>query len=333
MLSAAACTGGGGSTTTATGRSLPTPSASAPTASAQNKAQTKVQNKVRNKQLACGAFRDTLLRLPDPGAVGGHRTVWVHRPVGPDNAQLPVLYLLHGYPGSAAQVAHSSLGALLDRLMCRTGQAAVLVAPDGNDTGHDDTEWSDDAHGRFDIESFLTGPLIAAVEGSHRRSARLRAVGGWSMGGFGAAALALRKPELYSQVATFGGYFRVDDPDDAFGMTDDAHSPDQLLDNARTLRFFLTEGTQDYERLQDGTIHGEADRFAALLRPVAAKVTVIHPSGGHDMSTWDQAFPAMLSFLDAGWDSSSARPAGWSGAPPGAASGSASAAPGARPGA
>lgn len=66
----------------------------------------------------------------------------------------------------------------------------------------------------------------------------------------------------------------MDDPDDVFGMTDDAHSPDQLLDNGRTLRFFLAEGTQDDERLQVGTIHGEADRFAALLRPVAAKVTV-----------------------------------------------------------
>lgn len=278
---------------------------------------------------ACGAFHDTLLQLPDAGAPGDHRTVWVHRPAGPDSADLPVLYLLHGYPGSAADVARSTLGSQLDRLMCRSGRPIVIVAPDGNDAGNDDTEWSDDAHGRFDIESFLTGQLITAVEGAHRRPARLRAIGGWSMGGYGAAALALRNPSLYRQVVTFGGYFRVDDPDDAFGTDDSAHSPDQLLDNARGMRFFLAEGTQDYESLQIGTIHGEADRFAALLGQIPAQVTVVHPQGGHNMGTWQQAFPAMITFLDAGWAASPAPPASPTGAP--SHSGSAAAAPGARP--
>src|SRR5437762_866086 len=119
---------------------------------------------------------------------------------------------------------------------------------------------------------FVTRQAVALVEGNARRPATLRAVAGFSMGGYGAAALALRHPDEYRQVAAFSGYYRVDDPDGVFGRQTSAHAPDRLVSKATGQRFFLVEGTDEHTPLQTGSIRGEADRFAAMLR--ARHVTV-----------------------------------------------------------
>lgn len=245
---------------------------------------------------------DTMLQIADHGAPGGRRTVWVHRPPGPDRADLPMLYLLHGYPGSPAGLRASGLGTLLDRLMCATGQPFVVVAPDGNAADGSDTEWGDAADGRFAVETFLVRTLIPRVEGAQRRPARLRAIGGFSMGGYGAAALALRHPKVFSQVASFGGYFRIDDPDGTFDDPAE-HDPDDLIGTPAVLglRFFLAEGQDEHSALEEGSIRGEADRFAALLRAHRITVRTVHPPGGHDAATWYAALPAAVDFLLAGW--------------------------------
>jgi S-formylglutathione hydrolase FrmB len=245
---------------------------------------------------------DTVLRVADRGAPGGRRAVWVHRPPGADRADLPVLYLLHGYPGGADALRASGLGTLLDRLMCSTAQPFVVVAPDGNASDGSDTEWGDAADGRFAIETFLLRTLIPRVEGPTRRPARLRAIGGFSMGGYGATALALRHPDAFSQVASFGGYFRVDDPDGTFADPTE-HDPDDLVDlpAARRLRFFLAEGRDDQAALTEGSIHGETDRFAALLHAHRITVLAAHPPGGHGTDAWYAAMPAAVGFLVAGW--------------------------------
>src|SRR3954451_2783585 len=104
---------------------------------------------------ACGAGVDSTGSVTDASAPGGRRTVWVHRPAGPDRADLPVVYVLHGYPADPAALAMGSLPRLLDAQMCRTGRPFVIAVPDGR-SGHLDTEWGDDARGRFAIETFVT---------------------------------------------------------------------------------------------------------------------------------------------------------------------------------
>src|SRR2546430_17579785 len=71
--------------------------------------------------------------------------------------------------------------------MCRTGRPFVVAVPDGR-AGGLDTEWGDDARGRFAIETFVTQRAVALVEGDQRRPAPLRAIAGFSLGGHGAAA-------------------------------------------------------------------------------------------------------------------------------------------------
>lgn len=212
-----------------------------------------------------------------------------------------MLYLLHGYPGDP-QTLLDGMSGLLDAQMCRTGRPFVVAAPDG-EAGDVDTEWGDDTAGRFALESFVTEATIDATEGSQRRSRTLRAIGGVSMGGYGAAALALRHSELYSEVASFGGYYRLDDPDGVFAGDDADHAPDRLVNAATAgqLRFFLVEGAQEDTALQNGSIRGEAERFAAILHRNGVTTKTAHPPGGHDGDGWYPALGDCVDFLVAGW--------------------------------
>jgi|SRR5215470_5279907 len=256
-----------------------------------------------NRAAEChGAGVDSVLRVPDSGAPSGVRTIWVHRPPGADSASLPVLYLLHGYPSGAAVVRSSGLGGLLDAQMCRSGRPFALVVPDGQAADGSDTEWGDAADGRFDLETFLLHTAIPLVEGRSARPASLRAVAGLSMGGYGAAALALRHPRVFGQAACFGGYYRIDDPDGVFADPA-AHDPGRLIADpgTRSVRFFLVEGRDEHTPLTNGSISGETERFAALLRQHHMIVTTAHPAGGHDTATWYTELPAAVDFLDTGW--------------------------------
>lgn len=255
---------------------------------------------------ACRRGWDQTVSVPDPSAGQGRREVFVHHPAGPDRADIPVLYLLHGFPGDGRSLFDAEI-APLDTAMCRASVPFVVAVPDGN-AGDWDTEWGDDSAGRFAVESQVVGPIIEATEGALRRTATRRAIAGYSMGGYGAAALALRHPDLYSQVGAFGGYFRIDDPDRVFGADGQSHAPDQLVSasTSHRLRFFLVEGTDEDTPLQTGSIRGEADRFAAILRRNRVTVAVTHPPGGHDTTVWDAALLGCVRFLAAGWRGESA---------------------------
>ncbi|WP_017544173.1 alpha/beta hydrolase [Nocardiopsis prasina] len=246
--------------------------------------------------------RDQVVTLPDPSDDEG-RPLWIRRPPGPDSTDLPVLYLLHGSASTHRTLMEADLGAHLDRQMCRSGVEFVVAAPYGQEDGGSTTEWGDAHDGRFSLESFVTRDTVDAVEGEHPRPRSLRAIGGFSMGGYGAAALALRHPDLYSQVVGWAGYYRVDDPHGTFGGDTAAHSPDLLLgsEDVSDLRFMLVEGRADHTPLQEGSIQGEAERFSELLADHGMTVDTLRPRGGHDLETWRSTFPEAVDFLVSGW--------------------------------
>lgn len=247
---------------------------------------------------------DEIITLPDPGSPKEEgRSLWVRRPPGPDGTDLPVLYLLHGSASTHRTLMNTDMGTRLDQQMCRIGIEFVIAAPHGRVEDGTTTEWVDAHDGRFALESFVTEATITAVEGEHPRPRSLRAIGGFSMGGYGAATLALRNPDLYSQVVSWAGYYRVDDPHGVLGEDTAAHSPDLLLasEEARDVRFMLVEGREDHTPLQEGRIQGEAERFSDLLTEHDMTVTTLRPRGGHDLTTWKRTFPEATDFLAAGW--------------------------------
>ncbi len=237
-----------------------------------------------------------------PDAPGGHRMIWVYRPAVPDTSTLPVLYFLHGLPGGALDLAQVHLARTLDQAFT-SGQLSpfVVAAPDGNSLGASDPEWADSVKGHVKLESFVTGPLITAVEGPHLRDARHRAIAGFSMGGYGAVNLALKHPDLYGQVASFAGYFHIDDPSHVFGQrpaVEAANSPDRHAADFGAVRVFLADGAQDTEPL----LRGETARFAQLLSSAGHPALVSLPQGGGH--SWDfvrAELPALEDFLEQGW--------------------------------
>jgi S-formylglutathione hydrolase FrmB len=242
------------------------------------------------------------LEVPAPAVIGDHRQVVVYTPAVARPDQLPVLYLLHGEPGEPGDLCDPSVGSSLSAVFFSGVPPFIVACPDGNDDNVDDTEWADSVDGRSQVETFVTGALITAVEGGHPRPRGQRAIAGFSMGGFGAAMLALRHPNLYGQVATLAGYFTIDDPDGVFGndaAVESAYNPTDLVAQASRLRWLLIEATNDNLAL---TAHA-SESYTRLLRAHGATVDLRRTSGGHD-NAWAKAqLPAVAQFLAMGWSS------------------------------
>ena len=252
------------------------------------------------------AGRTRVLQVPSGDADREDRAVWTYTPDVADASCLPVLYFLHGLPGSSSDLARLGLARQLDAIL-RTGQVPpfVLAAPDGNATGIDDPEWADSRDGALRLERFVTEALPRAVEGNYPRPRALRALAGFSMGGYGAMNLALRHPSLYGQVASLAGYFKVDDPSGVFGgdaATRTANSPDHRIAAAQGMRVLLSEGDHDDEPV----VMGEAQRFAGLLRESGVQPSVRIPDAGHDLGYLRRELPALVAFLTIGWSATPA---------------------------
>jgi S-formylglutathione hydrolase FrmB len=241
------------------------------------------------------------LSLPSGDRGGAPRNVWVYRPGVPDSAQLPVVYYLHGIPGTDEDMSAMGLAHLLDERNAHGAPPFVLVAPDGNGPHQEDTEWADAADGSVELESFVTGTLISAVEGRHRRPASDRVLMGFSMGGYGAMNIGLHHPGLYGQMVAVAGYYVIDDPD-GVGLADRAwrkrNDPGRHLAAAKGRRFLLVRPDNDGDPLMEG----EDERFAPLLRAAGATtVTTWERSGQHDLDFVSSQFPSILDFLAKGW--------------------------------
>jgi len=241
------------------------------------------------------------LNLPvtgDPATTS--RTILEYVPPVVDPTVLPVLYLLHGLPGSAAGLCTRTLGDVLLAAF-RAGAAPFLLAcPDGNPASAADPEWADAADGGSKLESFVTTTAIAAVEGPYLRGSGSRAIAGFSMGGFAAASIALRHPDRYGQVVSLAGYFHLDDPDHVFGEDTSiqaAHDPTALLAVATRLRWYLGEAADDADPLTAR----DSERYSALLQRRSASVTLAVTPGGHSGTWVNQQVPAVARFLTAGW--------------------------------
>ena len=249
--------------------------------------------------------RSEVLRVPDPSAPYGYRPTRVAfaDPADVGNPAVPVVYFLHGLPGTGADLERSGAAAALFAAIAALRQRLVLVTPAGSALRpgpRQDTEWGNDVRGEWRLESWVAGALHKAVEGTGRgrRAPVNRIVAGFSMGGFGAAMIGMKHPTEYGSVAAIAGYFHLDDPDGVFGTnpaTQDANRPDMLIIPHGRQRFFLADGDQDGLPLT----RPETDRFAGLLRANGISPTVLHVPGGHDQALVTSLAPALAAFVAA----------------------------------
>lgn len=198
------------------------------------------------KLRARGPGSVTVEKLRSPDGSQAVREVWIYRPGGVrDDARLPVVYVLHGYPGQAAGLwTRGDTARRLDAIFASGMRPFVVVTMDGEGRKHKDSEWADSVDGADRLESFILDRVIPSVEGDRRRDACHRAVAGFSMGGYGAVNLAQRHPDVYGQAVSIAGYFRIDDTDGVFAndpAVERANAPDQQVARMHGLRLFLLE--------------------------------------------------------------------------------------------
>ena len=234
------------------------------------------------------------LRVASPESDYPIRDVWAWTPpLGKlERSSLPVVYMLHGWPGSPA----SMISGIVKPLTAAFAQGAkpfIAVFPDGNAKTHPDSEWADSYDKKAMIETWITQRVIPAVESDRIRSSKERAIVGFSMGGYGAAIIGLHHPELFTQIATLAGYFITDDLTGAFGSHKAAQTPSTYLKRADQFTWFLAEGKDDYTV----PIRGQAVSWAAKLKKVKAKYVIQTPGGGHSFVFVANEIPLVAKWL------------------------------------
>ena len=239
----------------------------------------------------------TLARVDVPSAALGGRKqeAYVYLPSG--YAQHPkrrysVLYLLHGFPGRPlAFIETVQMGIVEDALTARgRAQPLILVMPFGSTGTFTDEEWVNGAGAGNGWTSFVARDLVRYVDSHYRtiRSARGRAIGGLSEGGFGAVNIALHYPGEFSVVESWSGYMQPDKLHSVFGARLQLlprNDPPVLVRRvAPVLRsertyFWFYSGSEDRLRSQNA-------RFAAELAQLGLPHRYRRVYGGHNWALW-----------------------------------------------
>ncbi len=114
----------------------------------------------------------------------------------------PVVYWLHGYGGN--QRSGMCFVKPLDAAI-RKGVAPAMIVILVN--GLSGSFYCDSIDGKWPVDQVLTRELVPHVDKTYRTigTRETRAVEGFSMGGYGAAHLGFKHPELFGVVSSFSG--------------------------------------------------------------------------------------------------------------------------------
>lgn len=123
----------------------------------------------------------------------------------------PVLYLLHGSPGSDHDWIVAGRAAESADTLIATGKISdlIMIMPDGNGRPGATSEWGNSFDQRQLMETYVVNDLVQYVDQHYRTIAdpAHRAIGGLSMGGFGAMNIAVHHPDVFGTVISLGGYY------------------------------------------------------------------------------------------------------------------------------
>jgi lysylphosphatidylglycerol synthetase-like protein (DUF2156 family)/enterochelin esterase-like enzyme len=218
------------------------------------------------------------------------------------NASLPVIYFLHGQPGSETDWLGrgAALPSILDQLIAnKTIPPLVAVMPDGSTDHYSAGVWSNTAVGQTS-ETWILDRLIPAVQRQvHVLGRECTSVAGYSEGGFSAVNIALRHPDVFGAAASYSGYFDADPG--VFGPASAANSPTVLARQIAPqdrMPIFLGAGTTDRYGVPTVAFGQELGRLN--WRPYT--VTIVR--GSHSMATWRLLIVDSLTWTAQTWKTS-----------------------------
>lgn len=180
----------------------------------------------------------------------------------------PVVYLLHGWPGSAGNWFDNGRVAATADTLIANGRIpeVILVCPDGNGGGLlGRSLWIDSHDGRRRFESWLTGSLVWKVDARFRtrREPSFRAIIGLSDGALGAFNATLKHPDVFTAAGGHSGDYRprrgfgtgaIFGPQPGADSIEAANSPEvylaRVVETARHQRIYFDCGTSDNDGLE-----------------------------------------------------------------------------------
>jgi poly(3-hydroxybutyrate) depolymerase len=208
----------------------------------------------------------------------------------PATGNRSLLVFLHGRGGSDGTfVGDEAVFTGLARLGAR---APVLAFPDGGDHGY----WHDRAEG--DWGKYVMREVIPTVIRRFSIDPRRIAIGGISMGGFGAYDLALLHPGRFCAVGGHSPALWFEGGETAPGAFDDA-ADFERNDVVGTVRsnpgaFAGIPVWNDYGDEDPFRVYDEG--FDAALEADGADLSTHSWHGGHDSSYWNRHWAAYLAF-------------------------------------
>jgi enterochelin esterase-like enzyme len=137
---------------------------------------------------------------------GGARPGFVYLPPGFDPlVRYPVIYLLHGMPGSPSEYLDGTeLAAFADAgISSGSLRPFIAVAPAAGSSRNYNGEWA----GRWarDLVQRIVPWIDASLPTIATRQGRV--IAGLSAGGYGAADIGLRNDDLFGSIESWSGYF------------------------------------------------------------------------------------------------------------------------------
>lgn len=209
-------------------------------------------------------------------------------PPGSDGAGRPLLVFLHG-KGVNEPGLPTSLFTALAKLGSR---APDIVFP----TGGEDSYWHDRADG--DWGNYVYDEVLPRAIAFLHANGRRVAIGGISMGGFGAYDIARLHPHRFCAVGGHSAALWLEPGETAEGAFDNeedfkrndvigaaVRSPDPYAG----ARLWLDVGSEDPFRAADTT-------FAEVLRAKGRRVSFHVWPGGHEDSYWERHWGSYLDF-------------------------------------
>ena len=208
----------------------------------------------------------------------------------PPRGTRSLLIFLHGRGGS--EETFTGAEAVYEGLAELGARAPVVAFPDGGDHSY----WHDRRSGRWD--RYVMREVIPAVVRRFDVDPGRVAVGGISMGGFGAYNLALRHPRRFCAVGGHSAALWFEAGETAPGAFDDAadFNRNDVVGEVRAdgdpfagMRVWNDYGDEDPFRSYN-------EGFVDHLRADGVDLSAHSWSGGHDGDYWNRHWPAYLRF-------------------------------------
>jgi S-formylglutathione hydrolase FrmB len=201
-----------------------------------------------------------------------------------------LLVFLHGRGGSEETFTGNEV--VFEGLAKLGARAPVVAFPDGGDHSY----WHDRDDGRWD--RYVMRELIPEVTRRFGIDPRRVAIGGISMGGFGAYDLALHHPRRFCAVGGHSAALWFESGETAPGAFDDA------ADFNRNDVVGTVRGSSDaFAGMRVWNDYGDEDPFRVYnegfvdyLRADGADLSAHSWPGGHDNAYWNRHWPAYLRF-------------------------------------